>query len=387
MRKTILSLGGMVLAMSVLVACSDDGGSATDDLKQDAMETYAEGVHASYAASLASAQTMDVAIDAFVASPTQATLDAARQAWLAARDDYGPTEAFRFYGGPIDNEEDGPEGLINAWPLDEAYIDYVEGDPEAGIINRVDEFPEIDADVLLSLNEVGGETNIATGWHAIEFLLWGQDLSEDGPGDRPASDYVDAPNADRRGEYLVVATDLLLMHLQSLVDAWAPDAEGNYREEFLAMEPNDALELVITGIGEMSRGELGGERMTVAYEERSQEDEHSCFSDNTTNDIIANALGIQRVYLGQYPGVDGTGIYHVVQSVDEDLADRLTAELEASVAAARAIPAPFDQHLRDDVADSSEGRAAMLATIEALGTQTDSIVEAATAIGVTISVS
>src|SRR5262249_43610750 len=155
-----------------------------------------------------------------VADPNDETMAAAKQAWLDARDDYGLTEAFRFYGGPIDNEDNGPEGLLNAWPMDEAYVDYVEGDPNSGIINDPPTSPTIEADPLISLNESGGETNISTGWHAIEFLLWGQDLSEDGPGARPASDYVDAPNADRRAQYLTVTTDLLVSNLQSLVDAW-----------------------------------------------------------------------------------------------------------------------------------------------------------------------
>ena len=61
-------------------------------------------------------------------------------------------------------------------------------------------FPEITAEALTAANEEGGETNISTGWHAIEFLLWGQDLSATGPGARPATDYTTAPNAERRGD-------------------------------------------------------------------------------------------------------------------------------------------------------------------------------------------
>jgi len=187
---------------------------------------YAEGVSASYEASLETATAMDVAIDAFVADPTDESLEAAKESWLGARESYGLTEAFRFYGGPIDNEENGPEGLINAWPLDEAYVDYVDGDEAAGIVNDPDTYPTIDAELLTSLNEQGGEANISTGWHAIEFLLWGQDLSDDGPGERPVSDYTTADNADRRATYLTVASDLLLEHLTGLVEAWAPDAEN-----------------------------------------------------------------------------------------------------------------------------------------------------------------
>ena len=372
----------------VAASCgSDSAEGASGDTLDAAVATYADGVHASYAASLASAEELDVAIDSFVADPTDATLEAAKSAWLAARDDYGPTEAFRFYGGPIDDEETGKEGLINAWPLDEAYIDYVEGNPEAGIINDPETYPTIDAELLVSLNEDGGETNISTGWHAIEFLLWGQDLSADGPGERRADDYAAAPNADRRGTYLVVSSDLLVEHLAELEAAWAPDAE-NYRAEFEALESDEALRMMITGIGELSRGELAGERMNVAYAERSQEDEHSCFSDNTTNDIINNARGIEMVLTASYPGgVTGTSVLDLVAEADEELAEQLGAEVAASVAAVTAIPAPFDQHLADGVSDDEPGRQAILTGIELLEAQTDTIVAAADVVGVTINVS
>ncbi len=225
-------LVGLTAAMALgLAAC---GSGASDDMRAEVVENYADLVHESYQISLDSATTMDEAIDAFVADPNAETLAAAQDAWLTARDDYGPTEAFRFYGGPIDNEENGVEGLMNAWPLDEAYIDYVEGSPDAGIINLPDEYPTIDADLLVSLNEQGGEANISTGWHAIEFLLWGQDLSTDGAGGRPVEDYTTGANADRRAAYLSVTSDLLLTHLGQMVDAWAPDGD-NYRTEFLAL--------------------------------------------------------------------------------------------------------------------------------------------------------
>ncbi len=356
-------------------------------LKGDVVANYAAGVHALYAASLTSAQAMDAAIDGFIADPTPATLEAAKRAWLRARDDYGPTEAFRFYGGPIDNEEDGPEGLINAWPLDESYIDYVEGSPNAGIINMPDEYPTIDSDLIVSLNEEGGEENVSTGWHAIEFLLWGQDMNAGGPGARPVEDYTTTTNADRRATYLAVASDTLLGHLQDMVDAWAPGQAGNYRAGFMAMSADDALVNIITGIGELSRGELAGERMTVAYEERSQEDEHSCFSDNTTADIVGNALGIQIVLTGDYGSVSGPGVLDLVAALDESLAAQLESQVAASVNLAKQIPAPFDNHLTSDTPDSAPGRSMVLRTIEALERQTDTIVSAATTIGVTISVS
>lgn len=355
-------------------------------LKAEVVANYAAGAHTLYANSLASARIMDEAINAFLADPTPAALEAAKRAWLSAREDYGPTEVFRFYGGPIDNEVDGPEGLINAWPMDEGYVDYVEGNPAAGIINMPDEYPEITAELIISLNEEGGEANVSTGWHAIEFLLWGQDLSPEGPGARPVEDYTTNPNAGRRATYLRVTSQALLGNLQDMVDAWAP-GQTNYRAEFVSKPADDALVDIITGAGALSAGELAGERMNVAYSERSQEDEHSCFSDNTTRDIVGNAIGVQMVLTGDYGSVSGPGILDLFATQDEGLAERLRREAADSVHQASRIPAPFDRHLTDDVPDSAPGRAQVLRTIEALERQADTIVEGSSAFGFSINTS
>ena len=193
---------GAVLTVG-LAGCGGDG-EKKDAAVEAAVADYASGVHASYEASLASATALDAAIDAFVAEPTTATLDAAQAAWLTARDDYGLTEAFRFYGGPIDDEETGLEGLMNAWPLDEAYIDYVEGNPGSRGDQRSRDIPDDRSRAARLVNEKGGEANISTGWHAIEFLLWGQDLDENGAGARPLTDYTSSPVAERRATYLTV---------------------------------------------------------------------------------------------------------------------------------------------------------------------------------------
>jgi putative iron-regulated protein len=125
---------------------------------------YATLVHANYEDVLTTARTMQDAIRAFTAAPSADTLAAARKSWLVAREFYGQTEAFRFYGGPIDNDN-GPEGRINAWPMDESYVDSVDGKKTAGLVNN--RKVSITKKSLSGLNERGGEENIATGWHAI----------------------------------------------------------------------------------------------------------------------------------------------------------------------------------------------------------------------------
>ena len=390
----IWTITTIMLLLFLLTVCGTETPASTaipepnvDSVKRDVVANYADGVYSLYSKSLTSATDMDRAIDLFLSDPTASSLEAAKRAWLNARDDYGPTEAFRFYGGPIDHEENGPEGLLNAWPMDESYVDYVEGNANAGIINNPAEFPTINASLIESLNEEGGEQNVSTGWHAIEFLLWGQDLNEAGPGSRPLEDYTSDPNAARRAAYLAAASDLLLVHLQQMVNAWAPGDSGNYRAEFLALDSDAALANIITGIGELSRGELAGERMTVAYEERSQEDEHSCFSDNTTADIVGNARGIQMVFSGKYGAVSGPGVEALVAITNPELAGQLATEIDRSVALAEVIPSPFDLHLRDSIANNDPGREAVLRTIISLEQQTDTIVSAAEAAGITITVS
>ena len=353
----------------------DVTGSLTAEQATPVAEHYADGVYASYQASVASATELQASVQAFTDDPTEANLTAAKDQWLAARDDYGPTEAFRFYDGPIDDPDDGPEGRINAWPMDEAYVDYVEGDPTAGIINNTADVPEITAEVLVSANEEGGETNISTGWHAIEFLLWGQDLNESGPGTRPVTDYTTSETAERRATYLNLLADQLVADLTSVAEQWAP--EGEYRQEFLA-DPVQAVSNMFRGIGALTVGELSGERIAVALETADQEDEHSCFSDNTDADVRNNALGVQWVYLGTYPAADeGPGLDTLVESVDADLNTELTEQIAATVALTESYTEPFDVMLTGD-------NAPLEATVEALQTQGDLIAEAADQLGITV---
>jgi putative iron-regulated protein len=357
-------------------ACGGDDDGPTAEV----VDTYAENVYASYSDTLDGAKALQTAVDAFVATPNQTTLDAARQSWLTARDPYLLTEVYRFYDGPIDNPEDGPEGEINAWPLDEGYIDYVIGMPNAGIINDVTTYPTITLDVIKEQNENGGEANISAGYHAIEFLLWGQDTSDTGPGARPATDYVasgTAANQDRRATYLKLVTQLLVDDLTQVTEQWAPNQQ-NYRATFVT-EGTGAVQKILLGMGSLSGAELSGERMTVALDNRDQEDEHSCFSDNTYADLVGDGLGIQLVYLGKRGTVDGVGIEDLVRAKDSALADKLKTQIAASVAAIQAIPQPFDQAIMND-----DGRAKVTAAIQALQTQTETTVEAATALGLTI---
>ena len=365
-----------VFGLLALAACGDSTDEPTTGLPANAGEavaTYGRIVHASYEDSASLTRALDTAVGSLVAAPDENTLAGARTAWLESREPYLQTEVYRFYDGPIDNPTDGPEGLVNAWPLDEAYIDYVAEDPMSGIIN--DTAMPISAEELEALNEQGGEKNIATGFHAVEFLLWGQDQSETGPGSRPATDYVTggtAENHDRRGAYLTTVSAMLAGHLDGLVAAWA-EGQDNYRAELVAAPPEEGLRRILTGMIVLSGFETGGERLQTALDSGDQEDEHSCFSDNTHRDMVQDVRGVQNVYLGRYQRLDGsevtgTGLRDVVAAVDPALADSLEARIAESLSLAEALVPPFD---REIAIDNTEGRARVQALIISLREQED----------------
>ena len=322
----------------------------------DVVKGYSQLVYANYTDALNAAKKMQTEIDAFLKTPSQAGLDAAKKAWLNAREFYGQTEAFRFYGGPID-DENGPEGQINAWPMDESYVDYVRGNSSSGFINNV-KF-NITRTALVEQNERGGEENIATGWHAIEFLLWGQDLNEDGPGNRPYTDYVQS--------------------------AWLPGKPDNFRAAF-EKDGKESVRKMLVGLGSLSRGELAGERLEVALFSQDQEDEHSCFSDNTHRDAVSNAQGILNVWTGTYKQANGAvlkvpSLAELVASKSPGVAKRTTVQIQNSVNAATAIQAPFDREIIGGA--DAPGPKRIKATVASLVEQSSLLVESANALGIT----
>ena len=373
---------------------------------------YADLALAVFSDAASTGKALQSAIDALLANPNDATLQAARAAWLAARAPYMQSEVFRFGNAVVDDWE----GQLNAWPLDEGLIDYVAqdyqhalGNPGASaniIANTSIQVGEDQLDVttlnpelLASLNELGGsEANVATGYHAIEFLLWGQDLNGTGPGagERPASDFVVGAGAtgehnERRRAYLKAAADLLVSDLDSMVLQWQAGKTDNYRATLEAESADNGLRKMLFGMGSLSLGELAGERMKVALEANSTEDEHDCFSDNTHNSHFYNAKGVRNVYLGEYQKVDGTSLNGpslsaLVAKLDAAADNALKADLQASEAKLQALVDSAEknnQHFDQLIAaDNSAGQLIVRDAIAALVKQTGSIEQAASKLGI-----
>ena len=382
-----LKLGSLALAADTPAASSTQVSSKVSaELQTQVIQRYAELVYATYTDLHKSTQNLNVAVAVFIKKPSVKTHEKAKNAWKESRIIYSLTEPFRFYGGPIDDPKTGVEGLVNSWPVDEAYLDSVQGNASAGLVNNAKLYPEITKELLLSANQKEGEKNISTGYHAVEFLLWGQDRSTKTAGTRNFKDYVDngKNNATRRGTSLKLLSEILVEHSATLVEAWKPNVANNYAAAFLATDSKEVLRRTMTGLASLSLDELAGERMIVALEKNDQEQEQDCFSDFTTFDLVQNAVAIRDVFQGTYKNTKGPGLVDIVKAVDPDTAAKLVEQLNASVGRLKTIPAPFDKILVSS--PKSPLRKKVTAAVDSLEAQGKLFAKAGRILGLTLNV-
>jgi putative iron-regulated protein len=403
----LASLARMVGLMALGVCFGLSPAAAAPSAKE-VLETYADIAQAGYADSLATAKTLQLTVEQLLAQPTDESLRAARAAWVAARIPYMQTEAFRFGNKIVDDWE----GKVNSWPLDEGLIDYVSGSygtdsPEnelyaADVIantsltigGKTIDARKITKELLADkLQEAGGvEANVATGYHAVEFLLWGQDLNGTGPGNgnRPASDFdtkkCSGGHCDRRVDYLRAATGLLVDDLAWMTQQWG---EGGAARKVLMDGTDQAgLTAILTGLGSLSYGELAGERMKLGLMIHDPEEEHDCFSDNTFASHYFDALGIRNVYVGRYRRVDGSvvegpSVSDLVKAKSAAIDDEMRAKLAATMDAmgtmyARGIMIEsYDQMIGEG---NNEGNAVVQTVVDKLLDQTKAIERAVAAL-------
>jgi len=391
-------------ALTLQPAWAGDGPS-----REAVLETYADIAAAGYADSLAGAKSLRNAVATLIAAPTEANLAAARTAWIAAREPYQQTEAYRFGNAIVDDWE----GKVNAWPLDEGLIDYVKTDyygaesdanpyytanvianPSLNIGGKTIDASKIDRALIESLHEIDEiEANVSTGYHAIEFLLWGQDLNGTGPGagDRKASDFdtenCTNGNCARRAAYLTVATDMLVDELAWMAAQWAEG--GAARTGLLEGDPDKGIATILTGMGSLSYGELAGERMKLGLMLHDPEEEHDCFSDNTHRSHYNDALGIRNVYLGEYRRTDGTvvkgaSLSALVAARDKEADAELRAALDATMNKMTVLSDEAEKGHRYDqmlAEGNARGNEIVQAAIDALTAQTKSIERVVAALG------
>lgn len=378
----------------------------------EVLNHYADIAQATYGDSLSTAQTLDEKIKALIESPSSAALSEAKAAWLAARVPYQQSEVFRFGNSIVDEWE----GRVNAWPLDEGLIDYVDSsyggasdeNPYAGLnvianqsiliggreIDATNITPSLLSENLHELDEI--ESNVAIGYHAIEFLLWGQDLNGHNPGagQRSYKDFVTGSgcsngHCDRRGDYLLALSSLLQSDLEWMVSQWGSD--GAARQTLLD-NPAAGIAAIFTGMGSLSYGEQAGERMKLGLMLNDPEEEHDCFADNTHNSHFYDGLGIRNVYTGEYLRVDGTtlqgpSVSDLVKAKNQALDNTLRGDLDHSVNQLLRLKMAAESGFSYDMMlerGNKAGETLIMNAVDGLVAQTRSIENAVAALGLSV---
>lgn len=415
--KSILALSVVgMMALSGCVAEKSKVASSSSLAQNDAKEiltAYANIAWDNYQDALKDAKSLQNSIEKFASNPTEKSLQNAKNAWLNSRESYGLTESFRLSNGPIDAEEGwisdaygNLESQINAWPLDENMIDYTLDanmkKTSGNIIDSMGKFTpsgeepkavnisKITPEVITALNENGGEANVASGYHAIEFLLWGQDqdyqnMLEDKvthgammAGLRPLSDFTSDINSVRRLEYLKASAQKLVDDLILVSSAWNPtlsndcssDATGCYRAAVLDelkgkdasknINQEEALKQILAGMGMFIKSELANERIAVAVLTPSEEDEHSCFSDNTHRDLHTNYFSFKNLLTSTYNDKKyGKSLFDTASNETKAKMTELMGKIEARIAQVDKIAKTsrhFDYQIRPDDPQSKEIR-------------------------------
>ena len=311
-------------------------------------------------------------IKVFDEAPSEPTFLQARHAWQTSRLAYDRTEVFRFPRSPI--EEENLEELINAWDVQAGVV-------EADIIGDPDAFPEISRQVLVQLSRSPEAPGVVTGWHVVEFLLWGPVGTE---RDARLTKFTDDGLADRRRAFLRAAMDLLVFHIGRVRGDWEEENYDNFAGAFLMERQDVVLGAVFTGISTLTREVMAGERLRAPLADNDPAQLLSRYSDTTTDDLLANLEGLKSIYGGTYVTshgrpVTGDGFKVLVASVDAALAEALDAALENATAKVEAIPRPLGIVLAEG--DPAE-RATVIAAAEALEAVSDLTERAKVVLGV-----
>ena len=312
----------------VLTACGDDEDSVTGPGGESydfgpILDDFANNVVIpTYHDLDAAAGALGGAVAALRDDPTDATLHAARDAWVAARVPWEASEGFLF--GPVDFE--GYDPALDSWP-----------------VNRTDLDKVLAGDDALSAEYVNNLKDEEKGFHTIEYLLFGE-----GGGKTPA-DFT-----EREFEYLVASTAVLEQSASSLHDSWIPSG-GNFVSKVVgAGSGSDIYPSQESAVQEIVNGmigicdEVGPGKIGDPYNEQDPQLVESQFSHNSLEDFQNNMRSVRNAYTGDYGGSEGNGLDEFVAQHNGDLDSRLKSEIQAAIDEIAGISNPFRDAIATD---------------------------------------
>lgn len=299
------------------------------------------------------AQQLDQSLANLLAAPSTSTLAAAQQAWRQAYDAYLGTLIYANL--PIQDPKEWHNkgihyertlSLLDSWPIEGGYIDYVPGYPFSGIVN--DLTLALDEDTLMEQHGFSDPSYASLGFHALEFMLWGDDgqrshddfiarqntapilmPSEGRPTDedeRPEENTgpviePEVQNHMRRRQYLQLLSDQLQNQLRRLQRRWHP-SNGHYAQQIQNMSPKQQVYALLIATQTLLTRELLGRRL---------EQNSSPYSHTHAQDVAAVMSFIPTLLLPAQPKIseesstappasqnDPQGLYAILTNKPQD---------------------------------------------------------------------
>ncbi len=273
-----------------------------------------------------------------------------RENWKVAYDAYHQLGPFRFHSeSTLTPLMSDAELQLSLYVTNPAYIDVTSQDATSGIIPDEATYPQILTQVLTDAHLAGGPENVSLGFHALEFILWGEDNSASGPGNRLVSDFGGTSTNNRRKEYLVTVNYLNNAYVN------ATDAEA-YINAFKKLTYKEQLQTMLSGVYRFVKDDLAGKSIKTPYDMMDQQFEESPYSDNSLNDLKSKLNSTRNFLTGsQFSGTNGYFLIDYIAFKSQDNADKITRLLEDIDSQLTGITVAFDQAVVDPA-----GRAQLL---------------------------
>ena len=249
-------------------------------------------------------------------NPTQTNLNAARNAWKAARRPWEMSEGFLF--GPVDQQ--GIDPSIDSWP-----------------VNTVDLDAVLESSAVLDNNYINSLEGTLKGFHTIEWLLFGE------TGNKTISEFT-----PREFEYLAACSESLKDAVHQLYNAWSPTGQdfvnklasaGNGSNIYTSQK--SALEEIINGIITIA-DEVGNGKINDPFTSQNVGLEESRFSANSKADFADNIRSIKNLWQGYYDSPNNLGISSIL--IDRNLPsldNKVKAQIDEAIMSIETIPGTF----------------------------------------------
>jgi putative iron-regulated protein len=300
-----------------------------------------------------SAQVMDSKLASFMYHPNPMSQEEVKQAWRQSYDDFLYSLVFSYL--PIQDPPDWHTQKIayndlllqlDSGDIEGGYIDYIPGYPFSGIVN--DLTLAIDEDSIRSQHGFTDLTNASLGYHAIEFMFWGQEGKRSAHDFFPQENTAPVPmnetdesahnhevkdtlddegsfhipqNHNRRRQYTKLLSDLLQKDLHRIQRRWEPST-GYYAQLLQQSNTDNTLQAALIAGQRLISEELLQKRFQLTSSE---------FSNGSQQDLLALLTGLELWYFPKDEDQQEASLGFLMQQADAKIAEDFIQSLTTSM--------------------------------------------------------